>query len=69
MEESDFNPSRGEEALICNACDKIVRPVDRSGDGFLACPFCECSLEHEVDRFNRRYGLKPDMETAFPDEN
>ena len=58
----------GDPSLVCETCNKIVRPIDKSGEGFLTCPFCRGSMEREVDRYNQRYNLKRIFRSAEEEE-
>jgi len=54
------NDAQGDETLMCESCDTIVRPIDAAGDGYLTCPKCQSSLIREVGHYNDRYDI--DME-------
>lgn len=43
--------------LKCESCDRIVRPIDKNGDEFYTCPFCQSSLEEEIDYHIRRHQM------------
>lgn len=53
MADKEIDPT-----LVCETCDRVVRPIDREGDEFYTCPFCQSSLEQEIDRHHRRHGIK-----------
>jgi len=57
----------GDPSLMCETCSKIVRPIDKDGEGFLTCPFCQGSMEREVDRYNQRYSMEKVFRSAEED--
>jgi uncharacterized CHY-type Zn-finger protein len=53
MTEKQIDPT-----IVCETCDRVVRPIDKNGDEFYTCPFCQSSLEEEIDYHLRRHEIK-----------
>ena len=52
-----LSEAQGDETLMCETCETMIRPIDRHGDGFMTCPKCESHVHTEVQRYNDRYDI------------
>lgn len=55
--EGDNRMQDVEDSIICESCNKIVRPVEKNGDGMYTCPCCRECMDYEIERHLKRHGL------------
>lgn len=68
MEEVDHQMDEVDPSLVCQTCNKIVRPIEKNGDGFYTCPFCQSCMDAEIDRHLRRHGLIDEWDVGDEDQ-